>query len=286
VLPAGWLIARLTGARLLYDSHEIHAYSVSMQKRPPLWRAACRRVEAALLRRADAAITANDSYARVIARVHRVAPPVSVYNAPRLAESRGAAPISLREAARTPPGRGVVAYCGRIQRSRGIEESIEALRFAPEMELVLLGDGEPSYFDILRQLARQHGVAERVKFVDPVRPAEVSATLGTADLSLVLIQDAGLSYRLSAPNKLFESVHAGVPMVGCDLPEIRAVVARYECGLIVDQASPRSIAEGARRILGDPALRERFARGARAAAQQLNWEHEEQKLLATYRALV
>lgn len=285
VLPGAWLIARLARAPLVYDSHEVHQYSVSMRKRPRLWRAACRRAEAFFLRRAEVAITANDWYARAIAHVHHVPPPIPLYNAPRLAESGAQAGISLRAAAGSPPQRSIAAYSGRIQPSRGIEEAIEALALVADVDLVLLGAGEPAYIEILCRLAERHGVAGRLKLVPPVQPAQVSATLRGADVGLVLIQDDGLSYRLSAPNKLFEAVHAGLPVIASDFPEMRAVLSRFACGLVVDEASPPSIAAALRAILGDAAGRRRMSEGASAAARELNWENEERKLLAAYRRL-
>jgi glycosyltransferase involved in cell wall biosynthesis len=190
----------------------------------------------------------------------------------------------VRAAAAVPSGEPLAVYCGGIHPQRGVEEAIDALALAPGVHLALLGYGEPAYLETLRRRAAAAGTAGRVRFLEPVPPTEVSAAMRDADLSLVLIQDAGLTYRFSSPNKLVESVHAGLPVVGANLPEIRRVIRRYGCGIAVDARDPAAIAAAMRRIVEDPVLRERLAAGARAAAQRLNWETEEQRLLGAYAA--
>jgi glycosyltransferase involved in cell wall biosynthesis len=281
-LPAAWLISRLTRARLVYDSHEIHQFSVSMQVRPRLWRAACRWVECACIRTADAVITVNEACAKAIARIHRVARPVVLHNTPALTEHHVQLRTGLREVIGAAPADPIAIYCGGLARNRGIEQSIRAVALAPGVKLVLLGYGEASYLDALRRLSARVGVQSRVFFVPPVGPLEVSAIMREANVSLVLIQDVGLSYHYSSPNKLFESLHAGLPIIGSDLPEIRRVLRRFGCGIAVPERDLQAIARAMREILGNRDRHAQLSRGARAAALQLNWDLEEAKLVGTY----
>lgn len=286
VLPGAWLISRLTGARLVYDSHEIHQYSVSMQVRPSLWRAACRRVERFCIRGADAVITVNEACAKAIARIHRIPRPLVVHNVPAIAHQGVRPARGLRESIGAQASDRVAVYCGSLLPNRGIEQAIAAIARLPNVKLALLGYGEKAYLESLRRVARRAGVEGRLHLVPPVSPRAVSAAIREADVSLVLIQDAGLSYHFSSPNKLFESVHAGIPVIGSDLPEIRRVLCTFDCGLIVTPDEPQSIAEAMERILRDGALRERLAAGSRVAASQINWENEEAKLLSAYERLL
>jgi glycosyltransferase involved in cell wall biosynthesis len=282
VLPGAWLASRVTGARLVYDSHEVAQFSVQMQKRPRLWRAAARAIERRCMRGAALVITVNPSCARAIARIHGVARPLVLYNAPRLADRDAPTAMRLREFVGARDDEAVAVYCGGLQPQRGIEEAIAALAQVPQARLALLGYGAPAYLESLKAAATKCGVGERLFLVPAVPSREVSAAIRGADLSLVLIQDAGLSYYLSSPNKLFESVHAGLPIIGADFPEIRAVLERYGCGLPVDQRSPQAIAEAMRSLLDDAPLRRRLAAGCDAAARELNWENQERVLLSSY----
>jgi len=284
-LPAGWIVSRLCGARLVYDSHEVHLFTVGMLSlRPRGWRAACRCVERFCVRRADAVFTVNHAFARAIARTHRVPRPIALYNAPRMTEQRATASRTVRAAVGAGPAEPLAVYCGAIAPQRGVEEAIDALGLAPRLRLALLGYGAPVYLESLRRRAAAARVSERLFFVPPVPPMEVCAAMRDADLSLVLFQDFGLTYRYNSPNKIPESMHAGLPIVGSDLPEIRRVLRRYDCGLVADPRDPASIADAMRRIAEDPALRARLAAGARAAAQRFNWETEEPNLLRAYAA--
>jgi glycosyltransferase involved in cell wall biosynthesis len=286
VLPAAWIISRLTRARLVYDSHEIHQFSISMQVRPPLWRAACRWVECACVRTADAVITVNEACAKAIARIHRVARPIVLHNTPSLTERHARPRSGLRETIGAGPDDPVAIYCGGLSPNRGIEQAIRAIALVPRAKLALLGYGDLQYLDSLRRLASRIGVDGRVHFVPPVGALEVSAMMREANVSLVLIQDIGLSYRFSSPNKLFESVHAGLPIVGSDLPEIRRVLHKFGCGFAVPERDPEAIARAVKDILGDPVIRARLSEGARAAAAHLNWEIEETKLVGAYADLL
>lgn len=286
VLPAAWLLSRLTRARLVYDSHELHQFSVSMQVRPRLWRAACRWIECLAVRSADAVITVNEACAKAIARVHRTRRPLVLYNAPALADRNTAPRGGIRAMIGAARDERVAVYCGGLSPNRGIEQAIRAISHLAGVKLALLGYGETSYLESLRRFAEKNNAADRVYFVPPVPPSQVSSVMREADVSLVLIQDVGLSYHFSTPNKLFESLHAGLPIVGSDLPEIRRVLRKFGCGVPVAANSPAAIAAAMEEILADRVLRARLTEGARTAALHLNWEIEEAKLVGTYGAIL
>jgi glycosyltransferase involved in cell wall biosynthesis len=104
-------------------------------------------------------------------------------------------------------------------------------------------------------------------------------------VGLVTIEDVCLSYHWSLPNKLFETIQAGLPVVAADLPEIGDVVNGYGVGVTVDVRSPESIARGVDSVL-DAANYGRFRANARLAAEALTWENEKEKLLEVYRRLL
>jgi glycosyltransferase involved in cell wall biosynthesis len=219
-------------------------------------------------------------------RIHGGDKPLAVYNVPRLEDRALPVARRLRELAGAAADEALAVYCGGIAPHRGIEQALAALPLVPHARLALLGFGEPAYLRSLQAESARLGVAHRVCFVPAVRANEVSATLRGADLSLVLIQDAGLNYYLSSPNKLFESVHAGLPVVATRFPEMRSVVERFGCGLLIDaEAPPSAIAQAMGAILRDAPFKRRLAEGAESAARALNWENEERELLRAYVAL-
>ncbi|GAA1160739.1 glycosyltransferase [Ornithinicoccus hortensis] len=278
--PAWWISAR-TGARVVYDAHELWRHRNVRTDRPvaPLVETA---IESTVIRRAAGVITVSPSIVDWYRTAYRLPEaPTLVRNIP----SGAGGPVDpargrLRELAGLGPDSQVVAYGGRITTSRGIEETLEAMALLPEgVHFVLLGYGEPDYLAVLHERIGRLGLGERVHFVGKVAPSEVATALADADLSVVYVRPVCLSYEFSLPNKLFESIHGGLPIAAADLPDTAAVVREHGVGEIFDAQSPADMAATMSTILDDP---ERYRAAARRAATELTWEHEEAELLGLY----
>ena len=283
------LVTRRTGAALVYDSHELWRHR-NVRHRP-----VARHVEAAIeqhvITRADGVITVSPSIARWLQRTYRLPQtPTLVRNIPAAGTPSTPATGRLRELAGLAAEDQVIAYGGRITTSRGIEETIDALALLPaRVHLVLLGYGDAGYLAALRNRIAAAGLTDRVHFVGKVAPHEVAPALADADLSVVYVRPTCLSYEYSLPNKLFEAIHAGLPIAAADLPDTREIVERYGVGEIfamtehdgeaAPDADARDMAATMSRILADP---DRYRAAARAAATELTWEHEERELRALY----
>ncbi|VEG29879.1 glycosyltransferase [Actinomyces howellii] len=278
--PALWVVDRC-GARLVYDSHELWRHRNVRPDRP-----VAPRVEAAIetrgIERADAVLTVSPSIVEWLDEHYRLsAPPVLVRNIPVAGPPPDPARGRLRELAGLGAEARVIAYGGRLTTSRGLEETVAALAELPEdVHLVMLGYGEPDYLAALDEDVRRAGVADRVHRVGPVAPHEVAQALADADLSVVHVRPTCLSYRFALPNKLFESIRAGLPVAAADLPDIRAVVEELGVGEVFDGEDPGALAQTIATILADPG---RYRAAARAAAPSLTWERESEALLGAYR---
>jgi glycosyltransferase involved in cell wall biosynthesis len=96
-------------------------------------------------------------------------------------------------------------------------------------------------------------------------------------VGVTLLEDVCENHRLALPNKVFEYVAAGIPVVASDLPELRSLVDRYGIGVVVDAADPASVAAGISAALAEPR-----ADAIAAAARDLNWSNERKRLLDLY----
>jgi glycosyltransferase involved in cell wall biosynthesis len=150
----------------------------------------------------------------------------------------------------------------------------------PDVSLALIGDGKLR--NQLVELAKNLGVSDRLLTVFPVNPFNISSTLSQTDAAVVLTSP---DYQIALPNKFFEAVAAGVPIVGTALPEVRALIERYDLGTICNPADPASIAEALMRVLA-PENHARFKANSLKARDELTWESEEQKLVALYRGIL
>jgi glycosyltransferase involved in cell wall biosynthesis len=132
--------------------------------------------------------------------------------------------------------------------------------------------------------------AGRFHYLPAVPPGEVVEWVAGADVDVMAIQPIDLNSRLSSPNKLFESLAAGVPVVSSDLPVRRRILIgdpSGPLGELCDPADPASIASAIRRVLdASPAERAtRRERILRAAHTRWNWETEGAKLVDLYASL-
>lgn len=284
-LAPAWWVARQAGASVVYDAHELWRHRNVRQDRP-----VAPHVEAALeslvIRRAAGVVTVSPSIAHWLQAAYDLPVlPTLVRNIPRRADDPAQPSHGrLRDLAGLSAQTKVIAYGGRITTSRGIEETLEALALLPaHVHFVLLGYGEPDYLATLHARIAARELDERVHFVGKVPPAEVSTALADADLSVVYVRPVCLSYKFSLPNKLFESIHAGLPVAAADLPDTAAVVREHGVGEIFDADSPADMARTISTVLADP---QRYRDASRAAAEVLTWQHEEAELLGLYRKVL
>jgi glycosyltransferase involved in cell wall biosynthesis len=253
---------------VVYDAHEIWP---DRNGRPEArwWLLAC---EALFVRVADAVVTASPGFADVMSRRYRIPRPEVILNVPP--RPAGAAPE--RES-----GAGTVVYAGALTAHRGLEQAIAALRAVPQARLRLLGPGHAAFRDGLLSRAERLGVGDRVEILPAVPPAKVVEALRDADAGLALFQPVCLSHELVAPNKLFEYMVAGLPVVGSDLPFIAGFLGEWRFGVAVAPDDAHAIAAGLRAVL-DPERNRAFRAAAARAAQETTWEREGRRLAAVY----
>jgi glycosyltransferase involved in cell wall biosynthesis len=280
-LPVGWLSKRRHGGALVYDAHELFSEHDAGALGGRLTRSRWRWLEARLIGKADRAITVNDSIADELARRYRVERPVVVRNVPRRPRECAAA-IDLRAALGVPDDRRIVLYLGGLTRNRGLEQLIASAAGLPKAVVVMLGPAAPGYRAALTRLMEREGLQDRVHVLEPVPPDAVIETARGADVGVSLIQNAGLNNFYSLPNKLFEYVHAGLPVVTSDFPELARLVRGHEIGVTCDPADPAAIARAIGGLLDDDGARERMSVNARAAAAELSWEVERERYLALF----
>lgn len=274
------VLLRLKGERVIYDAHEDVSADIAVKHYlPGFVRGPVARMVSVLekmcVRKFSGVVTATAPIAERFRRINsRTA---VVHNYPELAELAPPSdkPWSSRKMA--------VAYVGSIAADRGGGEMVKAMTLLPgdsaEVSLELAGHFSPASLpDELAKLpgwkkVRVHGVLGR---------PEVAQLLGEVRVGLVVLS-ATPGFLHSAPIKLFEYMSAGIPVVASDFPGFREIVIGCECGLVVDPADPKKIAEAIDYLLGNPGEAEQMGqRGRRAVEEKYNWASEEQKLLKLY----
>jgi glycosyltransferase involved in cell wall biosynthesis len=157
-----------------------------------------------------------------------------------------------------------------------------ALNHIDDVRLRLVGPARPAYLKELVALADREGVSDRVEFAGAVTADRLIETIREASVGLALIQPICLSYRMSLPNKVFEYVAAGLPVLGSDLPAIGSLVSEHRIGLLAEPGEVEDVAAKLGEML-EPERNSAFREAARKAAEQLNWDHEAVRLAQAYR---
>lgn len=268
--------ARRRGRRVvvLYDVIDVVLESNNVARVPGPFLAWYRRREAAWVRRADAVVTVNEAIADHLAARWRLRDrPTVLLNCQPRWDPPSQRPDLIHAATGIPPERRIVLFLGRLGRERGLEEASDAVLRLDDAALVLLGFGP--WADRLRERDRDPRLAGRHFTLPAVHPDDVPAWTASADVSIVAVPANSLNQRLSSPNKFWESLTAGTPVVvGRDLVVMRRIVEEAGLGAVGDPSDPSDLARALREIL-DLAPDEYEAMRARCleiTRDRFNWE--------------
>ena len=282
--------ARAVGfaGRVVYDVIDVSLESniYARTSRPVL--AFYRRRERGWAHRADTIVTVNEPIAEHLERRWRLPErPTVLLNCQPLWTPPAERPDRIREAAGLPADRRVVLFLGRLGPERGLEEAAEAVLLVHDAALVMLGFG--AWADELRRRDADPRFAGHHVTLPPVHPDEVPMWTASADATIIAVPANSLNQRLSTPNKFWESLAAGTPLVvGRGLDVMRAIVEAEQIGVAADPADPEDLAGALRLLLDEPpeARAARRARALRAASLRYNWEMASAAYLELVRRLV
>jgi len=216
--------------KVMYDSHELYVeqFTKWLPREKRFWSAH----ERLMIRRADAVITVSDGIAHELQTRYALAErPRVVLNSPP-ADSSG--PLTpARPDVRVDAGVGanlpLAVYAGAIKAGRGVDELVAALAEA-DFHLAVVGSGTPAYLRELTKKAADAGAGARLHLLDPVPAKTLTRYLSTADVGVHPLPDTCLNHRLALPNKLFDYVFSGLPVVVADLPEMARFVSKHGLG--------------------------------------------------------
>ena len=277
---------------IVYDVHDLILETGTAVRLPGLARRLLRRYERRLVTRVAAIVTVNEGLAGVLgSRFPRKRIEV-VHNCPeRWFPEKQSAGSRIRDAANIDRDAPVILYHGGLAAGNGIEELMNAM-LVPGLEqahLALMGFGERR--ERFLEMAAEPTWAGRVHVLDPVPPSHLLEWVASADVGAVVHPGSRVNDYLKTPNKLFECLAAGVPVVGSDFPLMRGIILDGPSGPLGSTADPsdaEAIAAALRSILGLgqadlQALRDRCLT---AAHDRWNWELESTRLTGLYTDLL
>jgi len=288
-LPFCWWAAKRKGARLVYDSHELFT---GLQLAEPTFRERVKQylehvTERLFIHRADGVITVSRSYSEIIGRTYGIERPTVVQNVSPLQPLQRKTGL-IRRRLGLGEERMVVIYQGGYHLvTRALDKLVLAARELPDhYAVVFVGFAVRNEDQLLQDLVRREGLTDKVFFLPPVPHNELLLYTMDADIGVIPFIDNCPAMHYCTPNKIYEYLMAGIPVVATDLPELRRVIERWDVGTLCDPTDPSLLAQAIRELADDPTeLESRKQRARRAAEEEYNWQLELHSLLGLYRRL-
>ncbi|MBK7965577.1 MAG: glycosyltransferase [Bacteroidetes bacterium] len=281
-LPANYLISKIKGVPLVYDSHEYYTGVPELSHRPRV-RAIWKRIESFIVPRLKYAYTVNSSIAQLYEDEYQIKFKV-IRNMPEVKfQIRTDLDIIKREL-RLPQDKSIIILQGAgINIQRGAEEAVEAMQFVENAILLIVGSGD--VIPALKLKVVELQLNEKVIFEPKKSPSELMLYTLCADLGLSLDKDTNLNYRFSLPNKIFDYIQAGVPILASDLPEVKKIIEGYDIGFITPDHQIKTIANLMNKMIYEKEKRLTWQKNLKIASQELNWNHEKNKLLLIFNSI-
>ena len=286
-----YLASRFNRSKLIYDSHELFmemeksylsdvwwgrlAVSILL----PIWSIE----EKFCAKRADYVITVNDSVKNILIERLGIKNIMVLMNCLPFKEvNRGR---EFHKKFSLPEDAKIVLYQGGIMWRRAMKQIIDALEYLPKnIYLVLMGGGADRV-EISRYVSGK-SYSSRIKFHDEVSLEDLPRYTASADLGIIPLLNVSLNNYYSLPNKLFEYMHAGLPVVASNFPEIKKIVVKERVGVCFDPEKPKNIAQEVIKLLSNSKRMAEMGANALSVSKEIyNWEIEEKKLLSIYKRL-
>ncbi len=275
LLP-NFLIHKIKSKPIVYDSHEYFTEVPELVSRPGVQKV-WKKIESWIFPKLEDVFTVNDSIADMFEGDYGLRPKV-VRNIPvkkEMPEIATRAQLGLSETKKI-----LILQGSGINMHRGSEEMLEAMKFLQGVVLLIVGSGD--VIDKLKEMASSDELTDKVIFKGKQPYDKLIQYTAAADLGLTLDKNTNLNYRFSLPNKLFDYIHAGVPVISSDLPEIRKIIDKYDIGDFIPNHEPGEIARKINQVLANQDLIDKWKKNISFAAENLTWQSEEKVLKEVY----
>ncbi|MDY0160693.1 MAG: glycosyltransferase [Bacteroidales bacterium] len=271
-LPANYFASRIRHKSLVYDSHELFTEVPELINRPKIkniWA----RIEKKIIPQLKNCYTVSKPIALYYKDLYNIDFAV-IRNLPK--KYTDYKNIAKRER--------LLIYQGALNIGRGLESLITAIQFVDNVKLIIAGQGDIEHS--LYKLCKKYNLDNKIKFIGRVNPKELQTYTKQAILGFSLEEDMGLNYRYALPNKIFDYIQAGVPILVSALPEMGKIVETYKVGETFTGKSSVELAQQINGIINSTDKLNLYHNNSQKASIELNWEIESKKILDIFNRLV
>lgn len=284
-LPA-YIAARLRRKPLIFDLPDLPFSDPHLTR----WRvltALSARLLARMIRHCTRIITSSPLFAQEIHKCYPDSEVTVILNVPVYQSvTQG---DRLQRYLGLDPDVRIALWQGYIQPDRELHRLVLAGAFLePKTVIVMMGKSYRGVAARLEALIAREGVADRVKIIPQVPYEELLDWTASADIGLISSSpNFSLGVRYALPNKLFEYLMAGLPVLSLEVDSIANVLRTHDVGLVLSSLEPSAIAAGINTMLADREALARMQRNALEISQnEFNWEKESPRVIRLYREIL
>lgn len=272
-LPIGFLHKLFYKSKIIYDCHEHETETAHLSG---MVKILYKIIERIFIKRADAVITVSESIAASYVDIYNIKKPTIVMNCPELVNIKKN--TKLRRIFNIPKNELIFLYQGVLEHNRGVSKLIEVFKKIKEKHIVFIGYGIEK--DKIIQASRIH---KNIHFHETVPYNELLEYTCSANFGLIVTDNRSLSVDFSLPNKLFEYVMSGIPVICSNLREVSKFVKTNNLGICLDENSIEYLVN----TLGSLTQRDsiKFAKNLKQAKSFYNWENQAYNLVEAYKSL-
>ena len=267
-LFAGVLLKQKLGVKLVYDAHEIFGYMISRDMPQCIVKFAF-LMEKVLVKKVDNIVTVNEPLEKYFKSIVRKKPITVVMNCKDLI---------LNEY--DPPRNDVFTLCyiGILHKNRMFPEIVDTIGMMNEIKFIIAGQKENLYESVKFRSKKY----SNVHFLNTIPIARVIPTTLESDAIICMINPSDLNDKIALPNKLFEAMVCGKPIICTKGTYAGDLTEKLNCGLVVDY-NPDAIKEAVLKLKNNPKLCEILGKnGLMAAKREYNWEAKKLILIKLY----
>lgn len=271
LLP-NYLVAKFQNKKLVYDSHELFTEVPELINRPKtqnIWLKLERKILPKLKNTYTVCQSIADYYNKKYTTNFKVVRNIPILQNQKLKTKNNDIDFSFIQ-----ENKKIILYQGAVNIGRGLELMIATMQYLKNYLFVIVGDGD--ILIDLKNLVQKKSLENNVKFLGRITPSKLKEITPKTHLGLSIEEDLGLNYHYALPNKIFDYIHANVPVLVSDLPEMKQIVLTYKIGEIVTDRNPKKLAIQIEQILNSNQtfLKENLEK----ATQELRWKNEEETL--------
>jgi len=264
----------------IYDAHEYESDRVD--RKGTINQMLIRFDEAKYIKNARV-ITVADGIAELLVRDYGIPKPTITYNAPITANIASTKGQTIKKVLKLKESDFLVVYVGFVTITRCLTDILKALPYTEKVHFACIGPQYQPMVEELQNTAASINQTDYFHLLPAVPYHEVSYFISSADAGIVVLDNLCTSYEHAMPNKFFETLCAGLPMIMSSQNEMRALAETYKLGIFTKSTSPEEIAKAISKLQAEYKIYAPSEAKTATLRETFGWEAQEQKLLSLYR---